>query len=181
MKKTVLIALFALLCLLCACGSVREPYGVTIRGQEFWIDPETQTISFGADVYRYAFSGRTTTVTYPNGAQYVYEQNVNGLGGSGSWGDAYDETRYVSGGTLVEVLAAEMPGEKGGGDLWFPALLLIALGLWNLLAPRSVWYLSHGMWYQNAEPSAVGLTLIRVGGGVAAAAGAVIFLAPLFR
>ncbi len=180
MKKAVFFGWLALLCLLCACGSVRQPYSVTVRGQDFLIDAENQTISFGADVYRYAINGRVTTVTYPNGAEYVYERNSGGLGGSASWGDAYDETRYIPGGTLIEALSAEMPDGENGGGLWFPALLLSAVGLWNLLAPRSVWYLSRGLWYKNAEPSDVGLTLIRVSGGVVTAVGVILLLSPLF-
>ena len=46
-------------------------------------------------------------------------------------------------------------------------LLLIPVGLFLLISPRTVWYLSHGWRFKNAEPSDLALGLNRLGGGAA--------------
>ncbi|MBO5253428.1 MAG: hypothetical protein J6C51_05740 [Clostridia bacterium] len=54
-------------------------------------------------------------------------------------------------------------------------VLLIALGLFAVLSPQTVWYLEYGWRFKDAEPSNLALTLNRIGGIVSIALG--VFLA----
>ena len=64
------------------------------------------------------------------------------------------------------------PEESGGSPPL--GLLLIALGIWGAAAPRSVWYLSYGWRFKNAEPSEAALLAERLGGGVAVVVGIIL-------
>ena len=46
-------------------------------------------------------------------------------------------------------------------------LLLWAIGLFNVLAPRAAWYLSYGWRFKDAEPSDAALMMARIGGVIA--------------
>ena len=45
--------------------------------------------------------------------------------------------------------------------------LLIAIGLWAVISPRSAWYVCFGWQYKDAEPSDEALYVFRVVGGFA--------------
>lgn len=163
MKKIcVLLLVFAVL-LLTACGA--KPYKVQNGEKTFTIDPEQKTISDGYNTYAYKISGNSAycdvTITYPSGA--VYHSQKNGNFTTGSWSDNYDESRYESGSTLVRMLSKEMPGKDRGANIG-GFLILLACGLWSAIAPRSVWYLSYGWRFADAEPSDAVLIVNRVCG-----------------
>ena len=96
------------------------------------------------------------------------------MGGFGGWSDDYDPTAYVDGEVLLEVLGTDRaaPEKDGGNPL--PGLLIIGLGIWGVAAPRSVWYLSYGWRYKDAEPSDMALVAERLGGGVAIVVGVIL-------
>jgi hypothetical protein len=57
-------------------------------------------------------------------------------------------------------------------------LILIAFGIFELVAPETSWYLFRGWAYKNLEPSDAALIVARVGGGIAVFIG-IGFLLPL--
>lgn len=164
MKRGILLCLLALLLLLTACGgetsSVYEQNGYTV-------DLENRTITHGEDVYTFAISGGGSgseiTITYPNGATYHWTWNGNF--GHGGWSDDYDPDRYADGETLMGLLNFEPEPEKSGPSPLL-AILLLAAGIFNLVSPRTAWYLSYGWRFKNAEPSDAALVLGRLGGGL---------------
>lgn len=162
---------------LLGCGGKETKYTVTKNGTEFHVDNVQKTISDGKNIYRYAFSGDssrfTVTITYPDGSTYWYNQS--GSMGNGGWSEDYEEGLFVPGDTLVEVVREKAPVNANPGKL-VSALMLLALGFFDLLAPKLAWYLGYGWWYQNAEPSDAALVFARVAGGVAVVAGIVLLL-----
>ena len=47
------------------------------------------------------------------------------------------------------------------------ALLIIAVGIFNMVKPESAWYMEYGWRYKDAEPSDLALTVNRFAGGFA--------------
>ena len=160
--------IFLMLCLLAAilltaCGgqersSVYEKNGYTV-------DRENCTIVHGEDVYTYEISGGGSSIqiTYPNGATYHWTWSGNM--GYGGWSDGYDPERYADGDTLIDLVDFQPPRESSGNPLL--GLLALAAGVFNLVSPRTAWYLSYGWRFRDAEPSDEALVLGRVGGGIA--------------
>ena len=159
---------FSMLCLLAAllltaCGgqersSVYEKNGYTV-------DQEHCNIVHGEDVYTYEISGDGSSIqiTYPNGATYHWTWSGNM--GYGGWSDDYDPERYADGDTLIDLVNFQPPRESSGDPLL--GLLALAVGVFNLVSPRTAWYLNYGWRFRDAEPSDAALVLGRVGGGIA--------------
>lgn len=164
MKKLLAVLLALLLFCLAACSSSSGPaaYTVEVNGELFAVDTEKCTVTHGNDVYEYVMDGDTIDITYPNGA--VYWWRITNHGGVGGWDDNYDEERYVSGSTLVNILESEMPEVKDYTGKIILFAVLVLLGLWQLIWPRTAWYWAHGWQYKNAEPSDAGLIGARAGG-----------------
>ena len=165
MKFLRLFFLFALLAaLLAGCAATPEVYTVSYNGTDYTVDTVNGTISDGLYTYLYEIEGtsdrRSTTITYPGGAQYYWTQSSGG--GLGGWSDDYDLSRYIDGDTLLNVLEMSAPKEYSGHPV--VGLLLIALGAWYVLAPHSAWYLSYGWRYRDAEPSEAALIISRISG-----------------
>lgn len=185
MKKLLGLTLVLLLTLLSACGGVKSSsvYDVTVSGKVCTIDTENQTITCGDEVCQYSISGSSSRIqveiTYPDGATYFSTVSKGGSVNStaSGWSDNYREENYaVSGGDLVDALLDGRPGEsRSGGGAWFLGLWVIALGVWNVAAPRSAWYIAYGWRYKNAEPSESALFFERVGGIIAIIAGVILF------
>ena len=153
--------------LFAACaGTPVTRYEVEKDGVCFTIDTEKKTLSAEGQTYGYQIQGTRTTITYPNGATYWWTQN--GMFGSGGWSDDYDETLYLSGDTLLEVLEKEQPKEPSrlGGWKYLFVLIFAGLGIFNIVAPQVSWQISYGWRYKNAEPSDLALAVGRVSGGI---------------
>lgn len=162
MKHTARFWLALILCLLLTgCGAAnKETTPHEVNG--FTIDKAEQTITRDRDVYHYTISGSTVTIFYPDGSRYYWTySDMGGYGGSSS---DYDPIRYASGDTLLDVINYQPPRRTSGN--FGAGLLLAAIGLLNLLAPRVSWYLSYGWRFRNAEPSDAALVLGRIGGGI---------------
>ena len=171
MKRSIFLVLCLLAAiLLTACGGRRENPNI-FEKDGFTVNREAGTITHGEDVYTYEISGggsgSSIRITYPNGATYFWEWIGNG--GHGGWSDDYDPVRYTDGDTLIDLVNFQPPRESSGNPLL--GLLVIALGIWNLAAPRTAWYLSYGWRFKDAEPSDAALVLGRVGGGAAVCIG----------
>lgn len=170
MKRIFPLLLALLLCgLLVGCGGKAQTV-YEVNG--FTIDQNAQTITRGEDVYQYTISGSEVTILYPNGAKYFW--NYGDTSGYGGWSDDYDPARYASGDALLDVIAYQAPRTSGGYGGF--GLLLAAVGLFNLLAPRTSWYLGYGWRFKDAEPSDEALVLGRVGGGIALLAGLLLMI-----
>ena len=66
-------------------------------------------------------------------------------------------------------IVSEYRGSPGLGAV------LLTVGLFNAITPRTSWYLSRGWYYKNAEPSEAALFVCRAGGVFAAVLGVVLF------
>lgn len=170
-----LLTVAVIVCLTgCAKSESSGTYVVEKQGTLFTVDTNNMTISDGENTYHYAVDGSafryTTTITYPDGSTYWWTVDRSGDGnfshGYGGWSDDYDENRYVAGDVLCDAL--DMSSSEPSSDK-NPLLimLLMVIGLFNLIAPQTSWYLSHGWKYKNAEPSEVAIGLTRFGGGAA--------------
>ena len=157
MRPRILPLLLTLLLLLCACGSEEPPssvYEVERGGRTYTVDQDNQTI------------------TYPDGSTYWWETSE--MGGAGGWSDDYAPAAYVDGEVLLEVLGTGRAAPEKDGASPLLGLLIIGLGIWGVAAPRSVWYLSYGWRYKDAEPSDMALVAERLGGGVAIVVGVIL-------
>lgn len=163
MKRIIVIFLLAALLLL-GCAPEETVHTVTVNRNgidyAFTVDTENRTISDGQYTYTYAVRGDTTTITYPNSAQFYWTQD--GYLGAGGWDDHYDPQTYTDGDMLINVIDETTPEPKNGNFL--AGLLLAALGAFYTFAPHAAWYLSRGWLYKNAEPSDAALILARISG-----------------
>lgn len=169
MKKiTLLLSLLCIFLLCSACMEEPDPtYDVTVNGRIFAVDSVGRTIECDGQVISYTFSGGGSAgtkyeFTYPDGATYSWlDRDFTGNGG---WSDDYDESIHIPGEDLIEVLSPSTPQnreKKGNPMLGF---LLIAVGLFNAIAPQKAWYISYGWRYKDAEPSDVALGWARFTG-----------------
>ena len=176
MRRLLIILLAMLLTVsLFGCAKQETVYTVNKNGVEFQVDREAKTISDGKNTYKYEFSGDSSSyhakITYPDGSWYSYSKS--GYSGSGSWSLDYKEAKYVPGDTLIDIVAENTPRKQSAG-MFFGKLILIALGLFELLAPEASWYISHGWKYKDAEPSEAALAFTRISGGIVIAAGIIL-------
>lgn len=158
--------------MLCACSAdtpeSAQTYTVTRNNVSYVIDREQCTISDGTYLYQYSISGTTATVTFPDGSSYWWGWHHSGniSSGYGGWSDDYDETRYTDGRTLCDLVLDGIPQQDSDShsNNLFIALILLAVGIFNVVSPHTAWYLSYGWRYKNAEPSDMALGLGRLGG-----------------
>lgn len=168
-----------LLLFLAACGSEKKPstvYEVEYQGKVFTVDQEQQTISVDGYVCQFEVSRRGESVefdvTYPDGSTYWWSES--GYGGSGGWSDDYDPDKYVAGDVLWDVLGLSVPTKSDGSGRYIGlGLILILLGAVHAIRPQTMWYLSYGWRFKDAEPSDLALFAERAGGIVAIVAGVV--------
>jgi hypothetical protein len=170
----------ALLLSLAACKKApAEPLTRTVEagGQTLAVSLDKQDLSAGTVAangetysFRYTANGQqlTLAIEYPDG--YVYKRTE--LGGAAAESPSYraeerERAGYLRAALLVSgIEQATRTGRDPDGIDASPALLLLALGVWNLLAPKSVWWVCRGWWYKNAEPSDAALLVCRIGGVV---------------
>ena len=165
-----LISVLIMIFVLCSCSSVQKQYTVEKNGITFEVNKENKTISDGTNIYIYNFEGNDSNydvdITYPDGSTYWW--NMKEYGGSGGWSDNYDPQKYVDGDVLTNVLledAPKAPKHTRGNSI--AIFLLIVLGIFNIVAPHSAWYLEYGWRYKDAEPSDLAISFNRLGGVVA--------------
>ncbi len=169
-RSFVQILLMIMICMfICACSREEPgPKTVVYNGTIYTIDDEAMTISDGKNTYRYEGNGTSSSysyrIIYPNAAEYYWTWSGNI--GHGGWSDNYDESLYVDGRTLMNVLETEMPEESEPKNVLM-IIILIGVGVFNVAAPQTAWYLSDGWRYKNAEPSETALELTRFGGIIA--------------
>ena len=171
MKKIFLfmLVLMAAVLILCSCSQPQMKYSVEKNGVMYEVDKENNTISDGNNIYKYKFVGNDSdyevNITYPDGSTYWWK--MRGYSGSGGWSDDYDREKYTDGDILTDVLLEDAPKAKYSGENFLAIILLIALGLFNIFAPHTAWYLEYGWRYKDAEPSDAAVVFNRLGGIVA--------------
>lgn len=160
LKKVIMLIMLAFVfSFLCACSREEQgPKTVVHNGKTYTIDEEARTITDGEYLYRYEVNGSGSSIkynfTYPNGARYYWTWSNNA--GYGGWSDDYDDTKYLDGHTLIDILDKEMPRESEPKNIPMIFFLLI-VGIFNTAAPKTAWYLSEGWRFKNAEPSEAAL------------------------
>ena len=180
-KRLMLVIPFLLamaLLFLTACGSEEnsQVYDVEHNGKVFTVDQVNQTITADGHIYSFEVSGGGNhvqfNITYPDGSTYWWSQG-EGFG-HGGWSDDYDPNRYVAGDVLWDVLSLDRQADGNDSGKYIGlGLLLILLGAVNVAGPRSMWYLSYGWRYKNAEPSDMALFAERTGGVIAIISGVI--------
>lgn len=180
--KRLCVLLLAVSVLLCGCSgkplSVGSDRVVLREGTKFVIDVENGTVTEGEEVYRFSVEGNRVTIAYPNGGTYTWETDGS-IGQGGGSGD-YDDSRYVSGAVLADILVGEQLQNAGTNiGMVICGLVCLVIGLWGALLPNSVLYLRHGWRYRHLEPSDIALTVTRLGGVLTSIFGAIAFLAGL--
>ncbi len=159
------------------CAKQETMYTVSKNGSEFQVDSIQKTIADGSNTYRYMLSGDASsfrvTITYPDGSSYWYSQS-DGIG-QGGWSDDYIEGKYVSADTLIDIVQDDAPQRVSSGKIT-GAIILIALGIFDIAFPKVSWYLGYGWRYKNAEPSDAALTFAQVGGVVVIIVGFILLL-----
>lgn len=141
---------------LCSCSVFQERTHFTFKNGDttFTIDTENGTISDGTYLYQYTFSetasGYRTEITYPDGSTYWW--NADETGGYGGWSDDYDESRYINGYFLHEILEKNLTEKIASKNIFFIVLLFI-IGIFNVAFPRKAWNLEYGWRFKNTEPS----------------------------
>lgn len=178
MKRMWIVLVVLLLSVsLVGCAKQETTYSVNKYGIEFLVDSVQKTISDGENTYYYEFSGDSSsfnvTITFPDGSSYWFNQS--GTTGLGGWSEDYVAGTYVSGDTLVDVVREKAPKSTNPGKI-FGALVLIALGIFDVAFPRASWYLGYGWRYKDAEPSDAALIFARVGGVIVIVVGIILML-----
>lgn len=166
-----ILTLCAALCLLLltGCGkNAGDPnvYNVEYGGKTYTVDQNEQTISVDGYTCRFEITGSGSatdvTITYPDGSSWWHHWSGNS--GHGGMSADYDESRYISGYTLWNVLEQGAPRTQRGSTHAVLGFLLILFGVFEAGWPKVSWYLSHGWRYKNAEPSELALGLGRAAG-----------------
>lgn len=165
--------------LLCCAFAAADPYTVERNGIVYQVDAENRTISDGENVYVYSIDGNDTdytiNITYPDGSSYWWA--MSGVMGSGGWSDDYVDGKYADASVLKGIILEGAPKtSKHSGGSVTAIIFLIALGIFNIAAPRTAWYLEYGWRYKGAEPSDMALIFNRLAGIVAIIVAVVIIL-----
>lgn len=164
MKRARFLLILLLLVLLTACSS--KPYAVVNRGQYYTVDPAARTVTDGVTVYHYEINGDQLVVTFPNGNTMTYGGGV-AYGTGPLHSNGFD---FLNAPDFRQILEDELPDDKPG----FLIFLLAAAGIWNIVHPRSAWYVSRGWEFKDAEPSEAALVVGQLGGAVAVIAALVL-------
>ncbi len=166
--------------LLAACTAEKgDPnvYDVEYNGKVYTVDQINRTISVDGYTCEFSVTGSGSStdfkVTYPNGS--TYWMRWSNSSGSGGYGGDYDESRYVSGDTLWNVLEQAHPGAKQNSSHAGLGILLLIFGVLEAAFPQASWWLSHGWRFKDAEPSDLALGLGRATGIVMILAGIICF------
>jgi hypothetical protein len=108
-----LLPLLILILLLSTCQSTSgEPYTVSIdSNRTASIHPDSGTIRYGNDIYRYKVSSllsRTRYIfTYPDGQRYTWTESKET--GEGTWSEEWNPTIYLDRDFLIRALKESAP------------------------------------------------------------------------
>jgi len=146
-------------------------YAVTIDGQDIVVSfldstKSEGTITAGNDIYSFSYSrDGTLTIIYPNDYEYSRIDMNGAIASSWPYTETAEELEYIRGESLVRaVFSADTNTTNTKTVPLIISLLIIVSGVWFVCSPKSVWWLSKGWWYKNAEPSDLGLIAYRLGG-----------------
>ena len=116
----------------------------------------------------YAFSYKrdgSIGIVYPNGYIYSYRNMDGAIMTNWTYDETPEEMGYIDGLSLVESVErfskSRAPAKKVPLS---GSLLIIAVGGWQIYSPKSIWWLSRGWLYKNAEPSDAALIMYGLGG-----------------
>ncbi len=156
----------------CSKKEIATDFPVEISGQNVVISFSQDTWSEGkiiADsgvyIFVYSYDG-TFTVIYPNGR--TYHQSPSGSAMTSSWNHdkTPEELGYLSPIGISWAIEAISHTPESNGFHPLLSLALLALGIWGISAPKSIWWLNHGWRFKNAEPSELSLAVYRIIGGL---------------
>lgn len=178
MKKPLCYLLAVVIALLlCACMT-RSSYTVEKDGVEYLVDTKACTISDDTGTYPYSISGDASgyriQITFPDDFEVVWQGSKDAQGttsGFGSWSGTYNADYYAKAEQMSSVLSIQIHAPSSGEQgqtYWLAALLLLAVGIFYIAAPRAAWQLWYGWRYKDAEPTEIALR-VNVGLGMAAA------------
>ena len=175
-----------MLFLFSACSnrnSSNEPFNTTVDGQSVTISFKNGTKSEGvitSDKGDYAFSypfPDTFSVIYPNGYEYSHK-SMNGTiaESSGSY-DSTEGSGYISGISLEMAINSAAQATSAGQRVVSPivSIILLGLGVFCIISPKSLWWLTRGWMYKNVEPSDLALGIYRVSGVIVVLIGIISF------
>lgn len=163
----VLLSVFTL----CGCQGKegQEPYDVTYNGETYTVDQEQGTITCDGVVYQFEISSRggnsvNLDITYPDGSRYYWTKD--GSFGHGGWSNDYnpETSGYVPGDVLWDVLSLESTGQGHSGPSLILVVFLLAVGVFQIISPRTAWMLGYGWRFKDVEPSELALTVNRAVG-----------------
>ena len=168
-----IFTLFTLMMLIISGCGQEEPKDptYTINRQEgvYTVDPVNMTITFQDEVYRYDIQGdaggHDVKIIFPDGSSCWKHTQTSGQfsASSGGWSEDFVEGKYADKNVLMNIATARAPKSQEDKNILLP-MLLLPVGLFNLISPRTGWYLSYGWHYKDAEPSDISLTMGRLGG-----------------
>lgn len=177
-----IIGVLTMLCLLwtlAACGAEKSDpnvYDVDYAGKTYTVNQNEYTISVDGYTCQFEVTGGASSTQvkflYPDGS--FWWQAWSGSSGYGGMSEDYDESRYISGYTLWNVLEQGVPQTRGSahGGL---GILLVLFGVLEAVFPQVSWYLGHGWRYKNAEPSELAIGLGRFAGAAMIVIGVICF------
>ncbi len=161
-RKLAPIVLIVLL--LCGCAAPAQQQVTKQYGSDtVTVDYVKGTITFREDVYHFEDQGLNYLLFYPDGEACP----VHISGGTVSVTDDIsniDTRRYLAPGVLASFLTEEHPIPVVHFTAFFWAFLIVGAAM--LIFPRAFWFLSHGMFFRDSEPSDMALIFYRVLGGV---------------
>jgi hypothetical protein len=175
--------------LVSGCAREKETdtaYSAAIDGQEITILFNEGTRSAGTilsenGVYTFAYSlGGTFSVVYPNGYEYS-QTKMNGAIAASPWNlnESAEELGFIDGFDLESAVSSASRPTSRNPKAVSPVIsvLLTGGGLLSTFRPRSLWWLSRGWMYKNAEPSDLALAVYCITGIFVAFIGLISFFA----
>lgn len=148
----------------CSSKNSDDPETIVINDEIYTVDPVNGDIAHEDDLYHYTIDGDTITITYPDTSTYWHTYVDEGSWHSGS-SDNYnpESAGYVEGSVLMDVIARSQQDDNVLSNSVL-AFLCFFLGAFYAIAPREAWYIGHGWWFKDAEPTRLALILGRVAG-----------------
>ncbi len=171
-KRTIkIIALAAIAIVLTFTGCAKAPLISTADGKTLIFEDDNRTFKYINDVYHYRIADNDIYIIYPNG--YIYSQNINSNTATKSWSiptgmpeiSFASEIGYIDENYLVDAILKYM-GMKSKESTTgiFVIFISAAAGLWGIISPGSLWYVSYGWRYKNAQPTQAAIILNRIAG-----------------